>query len=287
MSKKIFECHLDITNDNHTAIDWLAGIPEVQNIPKQALKSIMQKGAVWLSLSKTDAKPLRIRRAKRLLKTGNILHLYYNKDVLNTTISPAKLIADCEKYSVWHKPKGMLSQGSKWGDHTTLNRWVEQNYRPNGLHSGQNKNAIIVHRLDKATDGLMLIAHTKDMAKQLSQLFENRKIIKIYQAWVVGKFPAIKQDYLTSIDGRKAVTNAKLLQFDSEKNRSLLEVNIATGRKHQIRIHLAEAGYPIIGDRLYNPSKDHKEDLQLTAVQIELQGDIDLLQKTFKLDGCF
>ncbi len=283
MPDTLFECHLDITENNQTAIDWLASMPETQGLSKQVLKSAMQKGAVWLSNPKQDGKqstkPQRIRRAKRLLKKDSILYFYYNSDILNIPITPPELIEDCHEYSVWHKPKGMLSQGSKWGDHTTINRWIELNYRP----EGQSKTAIIVHRLDKATNGLILIAHSKTMAKQLTQLFENRKIIKIYQAYVVGDFPQIQQNYIINIEEKTAISHAKLLKFEPKKNRSLVEVNIETGRKHQIRIHLSQAGYPIIGDRLYNPSKTHTEDLQLTAVQIELQGDRALLQKTFKL----
>lgn len=279
MFVKAFECHIPVSINLQTAIECLSSAIETQGLSKQQLKTVMQKGAVWLSTSKEDIKPKRIRRAKRLLQVGNILHLYYNSEVLNITITAPKIIADCGEYSVWHKPKGMLSQGSKWGDHTTINRWIELNYRPHG----ETKTAIIVHRLDKATDGLMLIAHSKSMAKQLTVLFEERKIIKIYQAWVLGKFPEQKQKYTNLIADKKALSHAKKIKFDAKNNRSLVEINIETGRKHQIRIHLSQAGYPIIGDRLYHQNTIHEEDLQLTATQIELEGHIPILQRIFTL----
>lgn len=274
-----FECHLTIHKDKLTAIDWLASLPETQTLSKQNLKAAMQKGAVWLSVSENDKKPQRLRRAKRILKPGNCLHLYYNSDVLNQEITPPELIEDCGDYSVWHKPNGMLSQGSKWGDHTTLHRWVEQHYHPNN----ETKPAFVVHRLDKATHGLMLLAHSQTMAKQLSQLFEVRKIAKIYQAWVWGEFPETQQDFNTQIEGRKAISHAKRLQFDADKQRSLVEVSIETGRKHQIRIHLSQAGFPIIGDRLYGNEHHYTEDLQLTAMSLCLKGDTPHLQKCFYL----
>ena len=102
--------------------------------------------------------------------------------ILGLQVDAAVLIADEGDYSVWYKPYGMLSQGSKWGDHCTINRWVEQNHPP-------QRPAFIVNRLDRAAQGLMLIAHTKSSASALSDLFEKRAINKKYTALVSGSFP--------------------------------------------------------------------------------------------------
>ena len=69
------------------------------------------------------------------------------------------------------------------------------------------------------------------------------------------------------IDGRQAVSHVQRLEFDPAKNRSLLDVAIETGRKHQIRIHLSESGFAVVGDRLYG-DQDDKQDLQLCAVSL-------------------
>ncbi len=90
--------------------------------PKQRIKEIMFKGAVWLTNGKQTK---RIRRAKKILEPGMTLHLYNNEKVLSEKPSPAILISDEKAYSIWYKPYGMYSQGSKWGDHCTVYRWAE------------------------------------------------------------------------------------------------------------------------------------------------------------------
>jgi len=125
----------------------------------------------------------------------------------------------------------------------------------------------IVHRLDRAARGILVLAHKRKTAGDLSRLFEKREVEKQYQAMVVGKFPE-NLKITDDIDGKKARTHASLIQYSERKNHSLLAVQIETGRKHQIRRHLASSGYPIVGDRLYGRaqkiSKD-EEDLCLTS----------------------
>lgn len=242
---------------------------------KQQLKQFMQQGAVWWAKAPQGAKkpakstrPGRVRRAKKPLQPGDEIWFYCDPKVLNQTVTPPTLVADETDYSVWYKPKGMLSQGSKWGDHTTLNRWIEMHYR-----FGEEPDARpcwIVHRLDKATDGLMLIAHTKKAAQQLTRQFENHQVQKTYRARVHGHFPAAQQHYREPIHGKPAISHARLCDFDSATETSQVEVRIETGRKHQIRRHLSQAGFPIVGDRLYGDAAENAMDLQLTAVQLVL-----------------
>jgi tRNA pseudouridine32 synthase/23S rRNA pseudouridine746 synthase len=86
----------------------------------------------------------------------------------------------------------------------------------------------------------------------------------------------------SDIDGRTAVSYFTRLKFDPVHNRSLLDVSIDTGRKHQIRIHSALQGYPIIGDRLHGYDTD-KEDLQLSAYYLSFQCPYTHEQKVFDL----
>lgn len=146
-SQKI-ELHIEVKQEGETAVNLLAKNSEFS---KNHIKDVMQKGAVWLTRKNGTE---RIRRSKRQLSQGDTLHLYYNKKILEQTVPAAELIYDGESYSVWNKPRGMLSQGSKWGDHTTIYRWSEQHLTP-------QRPAFIVHRLDRAAHGLILLAHTK------------------------------------------------------------------------------------------------------------------------------
>ena len=263
-----FENHIEV-KDKAPAVELLA---QATGLSRQKLKSIMQKGAVWLT---HNGHTQRIRRVKKMLQHGDQLHLYYDESVLSEEPAKAVLIEDEQDYSIWYKPCGMLSQGSKWGDHTTLYRYVEKNLQP-------ERPAFIVHRLDRAASGLMIIAHSKKIAAAFSEMFKQRKIEKKYRVIVHGHVDNSLQTICEEIDGKSAVSHVSLLESDDNKDRSLLEINIETGRKHQIRRHLSQAGYPVVGDRLYG-SKTDSENLQLTACYIEFTAPVTGDKKAYTL----
>ena len=226
-------------------------------LSKQRIKLAMTQGAVWLTRGR---KTQRLRRAKRSLREGDELHLYYDEDILAERPAEPTLVADAGEYSVWNKPYGLRSQGSKWGDHCTVVRWAERNLKP-------ERPSFTVHRLDRAARGLILVAHSKRTAAALSELFRSRKVEKRYRVKVHGAFSAdtgcLRVD--EPIDGKKAVSELSLLEANADGKHSLLEVRIETGRKHQIRRHLANLGHPVVGDRLYGRGEEDGVDLQLTA----------------------
>lgn len=272
-----FEIHLTVENVDASAVDLLAADT---GLSRQHIKQVMQKGAVWLEEEKTG-KPRRLRRAKKLLAVGDKLHLYYDATVLDAVPTPPTLIADEGEYSIWYKPYGLLSQGSKWGDHCTVQRWVEQNLTP-------QRPAFAVHRLDRAATGLMIIAHQKHVASELAALFAQREMEKRYQVIVHGHFPAATwpKKIDTDIDGRRARSHATLVKYDEQTDRSLLEVRIDTGRKHQIRKHLSGIGFPVVGDRLYGKEgveEDSAVDLQLAAYSLAFICPVTGQEKHFQL----
>jgi len=233
------------------AIDALEAICPLS---RSMIKDAMQKGAVWYQRGKHTQ---RIRRQDRKLEAGDELFLYYNASVLAQICPNAELVADEGDFSVWYKPSGMLSQGSKWSDHCTINRWAETHIEP-------QRPAFIVNRLDRAARGLMLIAHSKSMARFLSNLFEQHAIYKAYVAKVQGI--GIKEGACTlPIHDKQAVSHIHLLGTNT--NNSLVKVEIETGRKHQIRIHLASLGHPIVGDRQRHQGP-HTQDLALACSEL-------------------
>ncbi|MCV6603736.1 MAG: RluA family pseudouridine synthase [Porticoccaceae bacterium] len=248
-----FEQHLEITQ----SCDPVSLLADACDLSKQRIKQIMQKGAVWLTSGKQTR---RLRRHSKILQPGQQLHIYYDARVLEQQPPAPLLIADEGDYSLWHKPRGVLSQGSKWSDHCTINRLVEQQLKP-------QRPAQIIHRLDRAASGLILIGHTRSATAALAKLFEQRQLDKRYRVIVSGQFPVEQQTISETIDGRHATSHASCLDYDASVNRSLLEVKIETGRKHQIRRHLAGIGYPVVGDRLYGGEQDHQL-LQLTAAEL-------------------
>ena len=264
------EYHIEINDNEVNPVELLA---IETGLSKQKIKQAMQKGAVWV----TDKKGTqRLRRQSKKLDSGTTLHFYYDLDVLNNVVDDAILIADEGDFSVWYKPRGMLSQGSKWGDHCAINRWVEKHLEP-------QRPAFTVHRLDRFASGLILIAHKKQTATLLSNLFQKKEINKQYKVIVHGEFPSETVTYKNDIDGKHAVSHVSLLEFNKQSNLSLVQVDIETGRKHQIRIHLSEAGFPVVGDRLYGRA-DEEIDLQLTAYKLSFISPVDGEERNYILN---
>ena len=274
-----FELHLPVSDKDESAISLLA---TASDLSKQHIKQVMQNGAVWLT---HNGSTRRLRRAKHQLQSGDELHLYYDLAIQTTEPPVPQLIADEGDYSVWYKPQGMYSQGTKWGDHCAIGRWVERHF---------DRTTFTVHRLDRAATGLILLAHKKGSAAKLSALFAERRINKRYRARVKGQFPNAPQHFEQAIEGREARSHAQLIHYDTQLNCSLVEVDIETGRKHQIRRHLSSAGYPIIGDRLYGCTKESsdkedcaeergviKEDLQLLSYQLSFIDPVNNAEKQF------
>lgn len=266
------EKHVAVESPGKNAVDLLQ---DASGLSRQRIKSAMTKGAVWLTRGRNTQ---RLRRAKRELRVGDEVHLYYNADVLAETPAEPMLIADVGGYSVWNKPFGLRSQGSKWGDHCTVTRWAERHLVP-------ERPAFTVHRLDRAANGLIVVAHSKKIAAALSEKFRNREVEKRYLAWVAGDFstqatPLRVED---PIDEKHAVSEFSFVRF--EGGRSLVDVRIETGRKHQIRRHLADLGFPIIGDRLYGDGLNDGCDLQLTACLLAFHCPLSDKPVEYLLDG--
>ena len=256
-----FERHISISSQDSSILAELSRQCDLSNAE---LKQAIAKGALWLSRNQHTQ---RIRRLKKKLKTGDQLHFYFNKAVLEQSVSQAVLIEDCQDYSIWFKPYGMLSQGSKWSDHCTIARFVQTQLTP-------ERPVFIVHRLDRAATGLIMLAHSKKAARALSALFERHELEKHYQIIVHGNQGLKPQpDIITEpIDNKAAKSTMKCLDYDADANLSLVEVKIDSGRKHQIRKHAAGAALPVVGDRLYGPtdkSYGEKLNLQLCAVSLK------------------
>ena len=250
-----FEVHIDVNTADQTALILLA---ENTPLSKQKIKSAMTNGAAWLESS---IGVHRLRRAKKTLQKNDTLHFYFDESIQASTPADAELIADEGDYSIWNKPYGMYSQGTKWGDHCTIYRRAEKLLRP-------QRPAFPVHRLDRAASGLMILAHSKKMAQVFSKMFENREIQKQYRATVEGELKAESLPYTISsnIDNKPAVSRVLALQKDGEN--TIVIIEIETGRKHQIRKHLSAMGFPIVGDRLYGSGRS-EDNLKLQAVYLK------------------
>ena len=268
------ETHLTVESSGASATELLH---QATGLSKQRIKFAMTQGAVWLTRGRNTQ---RLRRAKRMLRQGDQLHLYYDASILASIPAEPTLLADVGGYSVWRKPCGLRSQGSRWGDHCTVVRWAERHLQP-------ERSAFTVHRLDRAANGLMLVAHSKSMAAAFSDLFRARAIEKHYLALVSGDFSTQPNPLRVDrpIDGKTAVSEVSLQQVSDGSERSLVEVSIETGRKHQIRRHLAGLGHPVIGDRRYGSGEIDGPDLQLTACLLAFHCPVNAAPVEYRLDA--
>ena len=190
------------------------------------------------------------------------------------------------------------------GDIAIINKYSGMVVHPaHGHYSGTLVNAIlfqikdlsgingemrpgIVHRLDKDTSGLIIVAKNDKAHTKLTEMFKNKKIKKTYLAIVKGKVSKETGRIETNIrrdekdrkkmsvsrdekKGKLAITTYKVI--DSNERYSLLDVNIETGRTHQIRVHMKHIGYPILGDIVYGRPDNKIMRQMLHAYKLEFK----------------
>ncbi len=204
-----------------------------------------------------------------------------NGDIINLTIpEPKKTSLKPYKYKldiiyedndliVLNKPAGIvIHPGAGNYDNTIVNALI--NYKKNSLSSiGDELRPGIVHRIDKNTSGLVVIAKNNQAHENLSIQFSKHSITRIYQLLIWGKVRPSKGKIETFITrssknrqlmevsntkGKKAITNYKTIEIFENKNTptlSLLECKLETGRTHQIRVHMNYLGNSIVGDDKY------------------------------------
>jgi tRNA pseudouridine32 synthase / 23S rRNA pseudouridine746 synthase len=253
-SSRHFTC--TSTGETETAVDALA---RISGLPKGRIKDALAKGAVTLT---RGGKTKRLRRATFALQANDTLSLHYNPDVLALVPPTPRLVADEKHYSVWIKPAGLLAQGTQEGDHCALLRLAELQLK---------RDAFLVHRLDREAAGLMLIAHTPKAAAAFSALFaatDAARIKKSYRVEVRGVAPE-QGEIALPVDGKPALTRFTRVAVDAARNSSTLDVELVTGRKHQIRRHCAESGFPVLGDPQYGENNQDARGLQVFAVALE------------------
>jgi 23S rRNA pseudouridine1911/1915/1917 synthase len=176
---------------------------------------------------------------------------------------PLDILYEDEHMVAINKPAGLISHPApgNW-NHTVVNAMLHHCANienPEGtLRPG------IVHRLDKDTTGVLVVAKTYDMQKKLSALFAERRVAKKYYALCIGKpasthieasigrHPADRKKMAVVETGKDAVTDIEIEWF--RNGISLLVARPYTGRTHQIRVHLAHVGTSIIGDKVYGSS---------------------------------
>ncbi len=170
-------------------------------------------------------------------------------------------------------PKLVVHPAAGHADGTLVNGLLYR-YREMVLLGGDRPG--IVHRLDKDTSGIMLVARTRKIQQRLATAFKERKIRKTYQALLlrspaepsgrivasIGRHPVKRKKMAIRKDsGRSAITNWRIIERFTN-GCCLAEIRIETGRTHQIRVHMASLGAPVAGDLLYGGKMNHGKGIQ-------------------------
>lgn len=208
------------------------------------------------------------------LKSGDIIDGSLGVDPQEAVVEPQnidfEILLEDPDFIVIAKPPGLVVHpGSGNRDKTLVNGLL---YRYRELADvGEGSRPGIIHRLDKDTSGVLVVARTKNAHAVLVDQFKNRRVEKTYLAIVrgvmpepsgrivapIGRHPVNRQKMAVRMEtGRYAVTSWKCMK--TYRSHTLLEVQIETGRTHQIRVHMAHLGYPVAGDKLYGRADESR-----------------------------
>ena len=181
---------------------------------------------------------------------------------------PIDVIYEDNDIIVVNKPKGMVVHPANGNYNGTLVNAIMGMCKETLSGIGGELRPGIVHRLDKDTSGLLIIAKNDKAHVKMSDQIKNHEVKKTYIALVrgvikeneatidmpIGRSTSDRKKMAVNKDGKNAITHIKVLKrYDKY---TLLQVNIETGRTHQIRVHLSYIGYPIIGDTTYSNGKN-------------------------------
>ncbi len=270
-------------------------IKETHIVPKNTEKSRLSDYAhkIFTSITTRSAVKKAIKKNRILVNCevattallvtpGQIIELIEDINV-NSKIYKFKLdvVYEDEYIAVINKPGGIATSGNQFKTvENCLAYNLKQSNKPDAL-----KNALPTHRLDSATSGLLLCAKTSKARIIIGNQFEKKLIQKKYQAVVIGKTP-LNGKIETPIQEKQAFTTfitLKTVSSNKYKHLSLIELQPATGRTHQLRIHTAELGFQILGDKLYGKPELILRGKGLLLCAVELNFEHPITNKKHKI----
>lgn len=238
---------------------------ELDEIPREKIKDFIK--ASLIKVNNEKVKP------STKLKMGDEIFidesLFEVPEILPEDI-PLDIVYENDDYAIINKQKNLIVHPAGSIVTGTLVNALLYKYGYEGLsHIGGEDRPGIVHRLDKDTTGLMVIAKNNESYRYLKELFETRQVRKEYLAIVFGNFdkksgkienfmdrdPHNRRKMAVRPTGRKAISEYEVIS--EVEGFSLIKVHIVTGRTHQIRVHMTDINHPLLGDPVYGNFK-HK-----------------------------
>jgi len=185
---------------------------------------------------------------------------------------PIEVMYEDNDIIVVNKPKGLVVHPANGNSDGTLVNAIMAICKDSLSGIGGELRPGIVHRLDKDTSGLLIVAKNDKAHINMSEQIKDRKVKKTYIALVrgtiseneatinmpIGRSTKDRKKMAVSKNGKEAITHFKVLNryITSKSSYTLLEIKIDTGRTHQIRVHLAQIGHPVIGDMVYSNGRN-------------------------------
>lgn len=237
--------------------------------PRAALQKLFEQKLVWLN-DKPTKPGIKVRISDRLKADLSPLDI-------NIPDIELPILFEDKDVLVVDKPSGVISHArGRYFDEPSVASFVRQVTHQDGERAG------IVHRLDRATSGVMICAKNQATLSWLQQQFSLRKVLKTYMAIIEGNMPtpegvidmpiarnqARPATFHVDQKGKNAITKYKVLA--SQNGYSLVRLHPETGRTHQLRVHLHELKHPIVGDELYAGVKAPRLLLHAASLEITL-----------------
>ena len=231
-------------------------------LSRRKIRSAIDVGGVYVN-------GRRVRIASRTIKSGDQLQLNFDlkrhdqMQKQSFSLTDQDIIFEDANAIAINKPPGLPSQATRDQAIQHVVPCLQEYLKKSGRSVEE---LILVHRLDKETSGILLLAKNKHAATWMTTQFRDRQVQKTYHAIVHGipkQNDFTQENHLSSIHrklgvvrvvrvgGKYAKTSFKVLATNQKMNLSLVECYPETGRSHQIRVHLEHAGFPILGDKKY------------------------------------
>lgn len=183
---------------------------------------------------------------------------------------PIEILYEDKDIIVVNKPKGLVVHPANGNPDGTLVNAIMEICKDSLSGIGGELRPGIVHRLDKDTSGVLIVAKNDVAHIQISEQIKNHEVEKTYLALVkgivkeskatinmpIGRSTKDRKKMAVVKNGKEAITHFKVIERFPKSNCTLLEIKIETGRTHQIRVHLSQIGYPIVGDAIYSNGKN-------------------------------
>lgn len=236
---------------------------KLENVSRNYISKLIKDGSITVNGKKS--------KPRYLVKEGDLISIKLPRPSeleISAENIPLNIVYEDGDILIVNKPQGIVTHPAPGNTKGTLVNGLIY-YDESISKVGDISRPGIVHRLDKNTSGLLIIARNQESYRALVEDFKNRRIKRMYMALVYGKF-SLKDGTINAPIGRhpvdrkrmavvyenskEAITDYKVVE--EFKDYSLLEIHLQTGRTHQIRVHMAYLKHPIVGDGIYSGRKN-------------------------------